>query len=197
MKKLLYFLLLITVFNTSLNGQILEPVKWSTTVEKISDSDFDLVIKATIDKGWHLYAQSIPDDGPIPTTFSFVQQDHTFQLIGNPTEEKGVEDFDKVFEMNIKYFENSATFKQRIRVLTDDNIKIIGTVEFMVCDDMRCLPPTEEEIVFSLQGKAGEKLEVTTDDDEKIISESETENAEDQVTAATKKEEKKSRGLLT
>ncbi|MDH5413764.1 MAG: protein-disulfide reductase DsbD family protein, partial [Flavobacteriaceae bacterium] len=195
MKKLLYFLLLFTVFNTTLNGQILEPVKWSTTVEKISDSDFDLVIKASIDKGWHLYAQSIPDDGPIPTTFSFQQQKDIFQLVGNPTEEKGVQDFDKVFEMNIKYFENSATFKQRIRVLTNENIEIVGTVEFMVCDDMRCLPPTEEEIVFSVQGKAGEKLEVTIDEDEKIIPQ--TQKVEDQVAQATKKEEKKSRGLLT
>ena len=195
MKKLLYFLLLFTVFNTTLNGQILEPVKWSTTVEKISDSDFDLVIKATIDKGWHLYAQSIPDDGPIPTTFSFQQQEDIFQLVGNPTEEKGVEDFDKVFEMNIKYFENSATFKQRIRVLTSDNIEIVGTVEFMVCDDMRCLPPTEEEIKFSVQGKAGEKQEVNTNNGEKIIPE--TEKGKDQVVQKTKKEEKKSRGLLT
>lgn len=195
MKKLLYFLLLFTVFNTTLNGQILEPVKWSTTVEKISDSDFDLVIKASIDKGWHLYAQSIPDDGPIPTTFSFQQQEDIFQLVGNPTEEKGVEDFDKVFEMNIKYFENSATFKQRIRVLTSDNIEIVGTVEFMVCDDMRCLPPTEEEIKFSVQGKAGEKQEVNTNKDEKKIPE--TEKGKDQVVQKTKKEEKKSRGLLT
>ena len=195
MKKLLYFLLLFTVFNTTLNGQILEPVKWSTTVEKVSDSDFDLVIKATIDKGWHLYAQSIPDDGPIPTTFSFQQQEDIFQLVGNPTEEKGVEDFDKVFEMNIKYFENSATFKQRIRVLTSDNIEIVGTVEFMVCDDMRCLPPTEEEIKFSVQGKAGEKQEVNTNNGEKIIPE--TEKGKDQVVQKTKKEEKKSRGLLT
>ena len=195
MKKLLYFLLLFTAFITSLNGQILEPVKWSTSVEKISDSDYDLVIKATIDKGWHLYAQSIPDDGPIPTTFSFETQDDAFQLIGKPTEETGHTDFDKVFEMNIKYFENSTTFKQRIRVLTDDKIEILGTVEFMVCDDMRCLPPTEEEIMFSVQGKAGEKQEVNTDNDKKIISEIASEA--DQVTVASKKEENKSRGLLT
>ncbi|MGB5464195.1 MAG: cytochrome c biogenesis protein CcdA, partial [Aureibaculum sp.] len=195
MKKLLYFLLLFIVFNTSLNGQILEPVKWSTTVEKISDSDYDLVINATIDKGWHLYAQSIPDDGPIPTTFSFETQDDAFQLIGKPTEETGHTDFDKVFEMNIKYFENSTTFKQRIRVLTDDKIEILGTVEFMVCDDMRCLPPTEENIVFSVQGKAGDMLQVNTDEDEKMISE--TKSEADQITVATKKEEKKSRGLLT
>ena len=73
--------------------------------------------------------------------------------------------------MNIKYFENSTTFKQRIRVLTDDKIEILGTVEFMVCDDMRCLPPTEENIVFSVQGKAGDMLQVNTDEDEKMISE--------------------------
>ena len=65
----------------------------------------------------------------------------------------------------------------------------------MVCDDMRCLPPTEENIVFSVQGKAGDMLQVNTDEDEKMISE--TKSEADQITVATKKEEKKSRGLLT
>ncbi|MCF6347134.1 MAG: thioredoxin family protein [Flavobacteriaceae bacterium] len=154
MKKLLYILSLFFVFTTTINAQIFEPVKWQTSVEKVSESEFDLVVTATIDEGWHLYSQSIPEDGPIPTTFSFKDVEGKYQLVGKTIEDKGHEEFDKVFEMNIKYFENKATFKQRIKLLTDEKIIITETVEFMVCDDAQCLPPTEEEISFTVQGKA-------------------------------------------
>ncbi len=155
MRKLLYILSLFFVFTTTIIAQIFEPVEWQTSVEKVSESEFDLIVTATIDKGWHLYSQTIPEDGPIPTTFSFKDIDDKYQLIGKTTEGKGHKDFDKVFEMDIKYFENKATFKQRIRLLTNEKITITETVEFMVCDDTSCLPPTEVELNFSVQGKAG------------------------------------------
>ena len=157
MKKLLYILTLFFTFTTTVNAQIFEPVKWQTSVEKVSDSEFYLITTATIDEGWHLYSQSIPEDGPIPTAFSFNKKNN-YQLIDKTTEGKGHEEFDKVFEMNIKYFEKKAVFKQRIKVLTADKIVVEGTVEFMVCNDTNCLPPTEEELSFTLQGKAGSKV---------------------------------------
>jgi len=157
MKQLLYALTVFFAFTTTINAQIFEPVKWKTSVEKISSSEFDLVATATIDEGWHLYSQSIPDDGPIPTTFSFKDVKGKYQLVGKTTEGEGHEEFDKVFEMNIKYFENKATFKQRIRLLTDNKITIEETVEFMVCDDASCLPPTEVALNFVVRGTATTK----------------------------------------
>ena len=152
-KNILVVLLLLTAL---VQSQILKPVSWSTGTEKISASEFDLVITAEIDAGWHLYSQNVPDGGPIPTTISFEEND-AYQLIGNPTEGEGHEEFDNVFEMDIKYFETEAIFRQRVRVLTDERVSIEGVVEFMVCDDASCLPPTEIDLAFEIQGVAGEK----------------------------------------
>jgi len=168
MKHILAIFLLITGFT---NAQIYNPVKWKTSVEKVSESEFDLVVTATIDEGWHLYSQNVPDGGPIPTSFSFKSVENEFQLVGKTTEGKGHEEYDNVFEMDIKYFEDQAIFKQRIQVLTENKIIINETLEFMVCDDTNCLPPTEVDISFEVQGKVkspptdgeGEKLKVESD----------------------------------
>ena len=161
MKKIIVstFLLSISFLGFS---QIYNPVKWSTSVEKVSESEFDLVVSAEIEKGWHLYSQNIAEDGPIPTTFSFKNAENKYQLVGKTTEGKGHEEFDKVFEMNIKYFEDKAIFKQRIKLLTNAKIKIDETVEFMACNDENCTPPTEFDLSFEVQGKsAGKGLVVT------------------------------------
>jgi len=130
-------------------AQILEPVKWSTTVEKISDTEYTLISKATIEKGWHLYSQNVPEDGPIPTTFTYDDSNGAFKFSENTKEEEGHTIDDPVFQMKIKYFEKSAVFEQHVEVLGEKNI-VNGFVEFMVCDDSRCLPPTEVELVFDL-----------------------------------------------
>lgn len=134
-------------------AQIHDPVKWSTSTQKISETEYDLIVTATIEAKWHLYSQNVPADGPIPTSFSF-KTIPDFKLIGKTTEEKGVTVHDPVFEMQIKYFENKATFKQRIKVLSDKSFKIAGTVEFMVCDDASCLPPTEIDLAFLIPANA-------------------------------------------
>ena len=167
-KKIVSLFILAFVFSFA-NAQILDPVDFSTSTEKISDTDYYLVVTATIDEGWHLYAQYIPEDGPIPTTITLENNSNDFQLIGKPLEDKGHTSFDKIFEMNIKYFENTATFKQRIRLLTNDKIDINGEVEFMACDDGQCTPPSFKDLNFSLQGKAG--VLATDTEIEKIIKE--------------------------
>lgn len=155
--KKIISLFILTLVVSFANAQILDPVKFATSVEKISDTDFNLVITAKIDQGWHLYSQKVPeaDITPLPTVIHIKDSTNTYQLIGNPTEGKGHTAFDKTFGMDIKYFENTATFKQRIRLLTNEKIDINSEIEYMVCDDSQCLPPTYKDISFSLQGKAG------------------------------------------
>ena len=121
--KRLILLLSIILFNTTSYSQIYDPVKWSTSVEKVSETEYDLVIQANIETGWHLYSQNVPDDGPIPTTFIF-ESTPDFELVGSTSEEEGHTVNDPVFEMEIKYFENDATFKQRIKVLSKNTQKI-------------------------------------------------------------------------
>ncbi len=173
MKHILAILLFISAFA---NAQIYEPVKWQTSVEKTSESEFDLVVTATIDKGWHLYSQTVPDGGPIPTSFSFKSIENQIELVGETQEGEGHEEFDNVFEMNIKYFENQAVFKQRIKVLTSNEITINETLEFMVCDDTNCLPPTEVDISFVVKGEVNQdtvsnnqKVEKTKTEDKTFL----------------------------
>lgn len=200
MKKLLAITLLLFAFSSSLKAQIYDPITWETSVEKISDSEFDLIIKAVLEDKWHLYSQIIPDDGPIPTSFSFVPDKESYQLSGKTLEGEGHEGFDQVFEMNIKYFENEAVFKQRVILLTDAEIEIKGEVSFMVCDDQNCLPPTEEPLSFKLQGKAGDPtINKVKEPEVPYISEEEknVDQKEDGiVNDPAGGDQKKSRGLL-
>ncbi len=136
MKKTLALLLLITTISYS---QILEPVKWTTETKKISDTEYDLIINATIEQNYHLYSQKVPNNGPLPTVFIF-EKSNDYELIGSTAEEKGHTVYEPVFEMNIKYFEKKAVFKQRIKVKNKNNFKIIGEIEFMTCNDSSCVP---------------------------------------------------------
>ena len=165
MKKHLILLFALIAFTVG-NSQILEPVKWKTSIEKFSDTEYNLVSKATIESGWHLYSQNVPADGPIPTTFTFDDANGAFKFIGNTGELEGKTVDDPVFQMRIKFFEKSAIFVQRVQLLGDVT-SVKGTVEFMVCDDTRCLPPTEVDLVFNITGN--NKAENTKVIDEQSI----------------------------
>ena len=117
-----FVLLLLPFAGTS---QILEPVKWSTSVKKISETEYLLISKATIDLGWHLYSQNVPDDGPIATTFKYDDSNGDFKFIGKTLEEEGHTIYDPIFEMKIKFFELSTTFVQKVEV--DEGISLEGT----------------------------------------------------------------------
>ncbi len=153
MKKthLLIFLLAI---GYSLSAQILTPVKWSTAYKQVGDHEFDLVFTATIDDGWVIYSQYLSsDEGPIPTSFHFEKGDH-FELVGKNKESGNrKEAFDKVFQMNLAKFSKKAIFTQRVRI-KDYSKPVKGYLEFMTCDDERCLPPTEEDFNFQLVNTA-------------------------------------------
>lgn len=148
MKKLI---LVFTIFIFTIgNSQILEPVKWSTKIEKISDKEYELIAIATIEKKWHLYSQNVPENGPIPTTFSF-KSSPSYLKKGNTKEDTGNTIHDPVFDMKIKFFETKALFKQRILIKAKVPFKVNAVVEFMVCDDGRCLPPTDVDLIFEVK----------------------------------------------
>jgi thiol:disulfide interchange protein DsbD len=150
MKKI-FLLLTLSLYSLGYS-QIHDPVSWSTSVEIISDTEYNLVITSEIEENWHLYSQKVPEGGPIATTFSFTKASD-FELVGSTSEEEGHTVDDPTFGMEIKYFANKATFKQRIKVLTENSIHIVGEVEFMVCNDANCLPPTTVDLEFSIKGE--------------------------------------------
>lgn len=203
MKYLFKLFIFLVAFTGTVDAQIYNPVKWETSEEKISDTEFDLVITATIDKGWHLYSQNVPEDGPIPTSIIFKEDKNIYEAVGATTEGEGHESYDNVFEMDIKYFENKAVFKQRIKLLTKSNITVNGVLEFMVCDDKSCLPPTEVDLQFELVSDA--KVAVEKLVSSKQVVEKKEEKEPVQKIAETKldeeiksqKKEQKSKSLWT
>ena len=121
MKKILVIMVLFAAFTTGLTAQVLKPVKWQITQKKVSDGVYDIICKATVDGGSHLYDTKLPEGGPLPTTFN----------------------------MDEKYFINAATFVQRVKV-TSAKAKLVGYVEYMSCSGGQCTPPAEADFSFDL-----------------------------------------------
>ncbi|MBA6155874.1 cytochrome C biogenesis protein [Tenacibaculum sp. S7007] len=147
MRKVLLFLALAISYVS--NAQVHDPVKWKTSVKKISDKESVLIATANIEADWHLYSQEIPKGGPIPTLFSFTG-DQRYLKKGNTKEGEGHTVDDDMFDMRIKYFDNKAVFTQKIRLKTTEKFTINGTVEYMVCSGENCLPPKEVELTFKV-----------------------------------------------
>jgi len=123
----------------SLAAQIFNPVKWDSKAERISANEATILLTATCDAGWHIYSQTVPDGGPIATTFDFKELNNA-KLTGKTTEPKGHTEFDKAFGITVTYFEKTVVFKQKVKV-TKDPASVGGEIGYMVCNDERCLPP--------------------------------------------------------
>ncbi|WP_368229406.1 protein-disulfide reductase DsbD family protein, partial [Bacteroides caccae] len=108
----------------------------------------EIVFTAAIDKGWHVYSTELGDGGPISATFN-VDKTSGIELLGKlKPVGKEVATFDKLFEMKVRYFENTAKFIQKVK-LTGGAYEIEGYLEYGACDDESCLPPTEVPFKFS------------------------------------------------
>jgi Disulphide bond corrector protein DsbC len=142
---------ILVLFFGSASAQILEPVKWSCKAEKTDPGEATLIMKATIEKGWHLYSQNISDGGPIKTTFTFTPS-ADYELVGKPAEGKAFEFYDKNFEMQLAHFSGEADFVQKIKISNPKTFSVSGFVEFMVCDDEKCLPPSVVEFQITVHG---------------------------------------------
>jgi thiol:disulfide interchange protein DsbD len=150
MKILLSLFLTLGVLFPSF-GQILNPVSWSYSAEHVEGDQYDLVFKAKIDRGWAIYSQYIDEGGPIPTEFVF-EEGSGFERIGKVEEsDNAKKSQDEIFQMELIKFYKEATFTQRVK-LTDPSKPIKGYLEFMTCDDERCLPPKDIEFAFDFDG---------------------------------------------
>lgn len=169
MKKILFFLPFI-FFALVSQAQLLDPVDWTMEVRQVSADEHELVFKATIDPGWHLYSQFIAEGGPIPTSFNFEEIDG-YEVIGKAVEvDKPETENSEIFGMELLYFSKKATFVQKVKRLKD-GATVKGFVEYMACDDERCTPPTPEEFSFTLKAAetkteaGGEKPDVEGEGD--------------------------------
>ncbi|SEP59320.1 protein-disulfide reductase DsbD family protein [Flavobacterium urocaniciphilum] len=140
MKKIFSLLaLLITLFGTA---QIVEPVKWSSNVVKVSDTELDLIITADIDDEWHLYSQFTPEGGPIPLVFTYKNQKGNYQLIGKTKEGKYKKSYNDIFELDEYYFLGVAKFTQRVKILNPKLKTIDVLADGQACIDGKCTQTT-------------------------------------------------------
>ena len=147
--------ILFTLFLVSflINAQIVNPTKWEFDSRQVGN-EVDLIFKATIENGWHLYDTYLPEGGPIATSFVF--EDSTlFDFVGEIIKEPQPEiHFDQTFQMNVGYFNGQAVLTQKIKLKSDNPVEIKGFVLFMSCNDETCTPPEESKFSFKFNGDA-------------------------------------------
>ena len=150
MKKSIFSILLL-LFAVVVQAQIQEPVKFKSELKTLQAGEAEVVFTGTIDKGWHVYSTDLGDGGPISATFN-VESISGAELVGKlKPVGKEVAAFDKLFEMKVRYFENTAQFVQKLK-LTGGEYKVEGFLEYGACNDENCLPPTQ--VPFKFSGKA-------------------------------------------
>lgn len=138
MKKFLLASVLIICVSSSF-AQILNPVKFTYSAKKKSANQYELTIKAIIDSKWHLYSIKNPDGGAEPTTVKF----EGVSAVGAVKEVGKLKTiFDESFSVPQKFYENYVDFVQIVKVKPGTK-KVAGTIEYMVCNDKKCLPPKE------------------------------------------------------
>jgi len=142
-----------------------EPVEWSTTVERISDTEAVLHFTAAIKEKWHLYSLKEFEDGPLPTEFTYVYDSLRIKLKGEMQSDPPKIEFDQIFEIDLPFFEKEAKFSQGLTLLDTNVDEIRGEINYQACDDRVCIFRTEP-FAFSLNGKAivQSAIEITDQD---------------------------------
>ena len=147
MKKSIFSILLL-LFTLAVQAQIQEPVKFKSELRTLQAGEAEVIFTGTIDKGWHVYSTDLGEGGPISATFN-VEDISGAELVGKlKPVGKEIAAFDKLFEMKVRYFENTAQFVQKLK-LTGGAYKVEGYLEYGACNDENCLPPTQVPFKFS------------------------------------------------
>jgi thiol:disulfide interchange protein len=145
----IWLVIILLLFGFQANSQIQKPVKWSFSSKQLSDKTYDLILKASMEKPWHLYSQHIGEGGPVPTSFKFNNTDQSYSLVGDVKEKgKAIKINDPSFDnMEVIYYQNEVSFVQRVKLLKPVT-GIEGSLEFMTCNDKMCLAP--ETVPFKI-----------------------------------------------
>ena len=132
----LFILTFFVVFNSF--SQIEEPVTWNSNIDKISDQNYLITIDAYIQNNWRLYSQNLPKGGPEPTEFIFKEK-QGYESLGSFEESKSIKKYDKLFELDLNYFEKGASFSQEIKLIDKNLEKIDVEINYQACDDRLCI----------------------------------------------------------
>ncbi|RXR32186.1 thioredoxin family protein [Flavobacterium piscinae] len=193
--KHLFFTLLSFFVITITQAQILDPVKWKTSIEQKSDTEFLLKFDATIQKDWHFFSQFTPDGGSLPTVFIYNDSKGNYQLIGKTTESKYKKVYSEIFEVDEYMFEGSAQFSQLVKVTNPALKSIKVEVEYQACLE-QCIQqfknfefqlPLKESVVAA----PVETIDTITTSNDEISEKLASKELKEEIEKETKKEEQK------
>ncbi len=141
-------LVLLSVF-VSVQGQILNPIKWTSSVSVEDNGMGTMTFSAVIEKGWHLYSMDIPEGGPVATSFNWDKIEGV-ELMGEPMpDRKPHEEIDEVFSMKLGWWEENVTITQKFKVVDmASGYDIEGYINYMLCNDATCQAPSNETFRF-------------------------------------------------
>ncbi len=165
MKKLFLFILTLGI-TVSAMAQIMDPVKFKSSLNELKDGQAEIVFEATIDKGWHLYSTELGADGPISASFNPVKMEGV-ETVGKLTPVgKEIKQFDNMFGMELRFFEGSAKFVQKIK-FTAPTYSIDCFLEYGACNDEMCMPPSQASLIKSGNSPAVAKSDAPKADNKK------------------------------
>ena len=167
------------------HAQMVEPVKFTSTLKTNNTAEAEIVFSGTIDNGWHVYSTNLGNDGPIEATFH-VNKLEGAELVGPLTPRgKEISEYDNMFGMKLRYFEKNVQFVQKVK-FTKPQYNIDAYLEYGACNDEMCMPPTEVSIV-----KSGKSPAVAADNSKEKDAEkkAEEETAKEETEKATEAEE--------
>ena len=153
--KRLMITLWVALFALVAQGQMVDPVHFTSQMKMLKDGEAEIVFSATIDNGWHVYSTDMGNDGPISATFNVVKMEGAEKVGKLKPRGNVIKQYDKMFGMELRFFEKKAEFVQRIR-FTKAKYTIDCYLEFGACNDEMCLPPTE--VAFKKEGDASSNL---------------------------------------
>jgi thiol:disulfide interchange protein len=149
MKKLLFILFAFLAF-AKVNAQVLDPAKWTTAIEKKSETNYILTFNAVIEKDWHVYSQFTPDGGPLPLEITFKDQKGNFELVGKAKESKTTTAFNDVFGVNETFFHDKAQIQQEIKLVNTKVTAIKAELNYQICKEV-CIN-LEKKFTFKIPG---------------------------------------------
>ena len=149
MKKITITIAALLIAFSALQAQVQDPVKWNYAAVKKSGTEYVVTISALLTGDWHIYSMHTPVGGPVPTTFSF-KRNPLVTLDGNLKESGNVKTVhDEIFGIDVKYYGETVSFVQTIKLKSAVKTNLSGTVKYMVCNDKMCLPP--KTVPFNIQ----------------------------------------------
>ena len=141
-------------------AQMMDPVHFTSQLKLLKEGEAELVFSATIDPGWHVYSTNLGNDGPIAASFNTVKMEGAEPVGKLQARGSEIKKYDKLFDMELRYFEKAVTFVQKIR-FTKPQYDIDCYVEYGACNDEACLPPSEASL--KAKGKSPVATEETKD----------------------------------